>query len=148
MSPDKLSGAIWSSIIHEARGIILFNHAFQGALCAGQHVLVDCYPEMRARVTTVFANVKSVATVLNTQSYEWDAADGVDSMLKVTADAYYLFTQIGHGGTTGTKKIAVPGGGSGTVEVKFEGRSVMATGGIVSDAFADANIVHVYKIAR
>jgi len=148
MNPDKLAGAIWSSIIHEARGIILFNHAFEGARCGGQHVLVDCYPDMRARVTQEFANVKSVATILNTQSYEWVAASGIDSMLKVTPTAYYLFTQVGQLGTAGVQSLNLPGGWSGSVEVLFEGRSLTAIGGTLSDKFADTNVVHVYKMAR
>jgi hypothetical protein len=148
MTADKLGGAVWASIIHEARGVVLFNHAFGGAQCGGQHTILDCSPEMRDRLKTLFGNVRSVAPVLNSQSYVWDAAAGVDTMLKEHGGAFYLFAQLGHAGTTGSNTLSLPGGHSGKVEVLFEGRSLEAVAGKLTDTFPDTNVAHVYKFAH
>ena len=43
ITPDQAAAAVWSSLIHGARGIVYFNHSFGGS-CQTQHILRDtCY---------------------------------------------------------------------------------------------------------
>ena len=64
-SRSRSSAAVWSSIIHGARGIIYFNHSFAGT-CQSPHALREsCYADMRAAVKKVNGQIKTLAPVLN-----------------------------------------------------------------------------------
>jgi hypothetical protein len=149
MSPDKIEGAIWASIVREARGILLFIHAFQGAICGGQHTLLECNPDMRARVSLVFSRIRSIAPVLNSQSYAWDTgAPRMNTMLKQAGGFTYLFAMPGHLATTGSKTFSLPGDPTGPAEVLFEARTVDVAGGQLTDGFSSLDTMHVYRVAQ
>ena len=42
ITPDQLEGAVWSAIIHEARGVAFFQHNNNGQ--CGTYSLLDCGP--------------------------------------------------------------------------------------------------------
>jgi hypothetical protein len=107
MRPEWMEGAIWSSVIHEARGIVLFNHSFGGA-CQSQHVLQDCQPAMAERFSQVAAEIRSLAPVLNTQSYVHDFRAGVDTMLKVKDGVAHIFAMPGLTSSLGEKTFILP----------------------------------------
>src|SRR5262249_50283379 len=51
--PEQVRAAVWSMLIHGARGIEYFNHSFAGN-CQSQHILRDpCYASMRTAVTAL-----------------------------------------------------------------------------------------------
>lgn len=142
----QLEGAVWSSIIHEARGIVYFQH--NNGPCGGTYSLIECEAERTAKVTAVNAKVKSLAPVLNTQSYTFDFGAGVDTMLKAKDGNAYVFAAPGLQSTTGSKTFTLPPGITGTtVEVVGENRTVPVTAGKFTDSFAAEYTHHVYKIA-
>lgn len=144
---DQIAGAVMNSLIHEARGIIYFNHNF-GGTCISQHVLRDsCGAAVRPAVTEVNRRVTSLAPVLNSQSYQWSFNASLDTMLKGHDGSYYVFAMPGRGGGTGTQTLTLPGGlTAAKAEVLFENREVPITGGRFTDTFANEFSYHVYKI--
>lgn len=144
----QLQGAVMSSLIGGARGIIYFNHNFGGS-CISQHVLRDsCGATIRPYVTAVNAQIKALAPILNTQSYVWDFGATTDTMLKRGPDgAWYVFAMQTRPGTSGTRTLTMPPNITGaTIQVLNEGRTLTASGGQFTDTFAAEYAYHIYKI--
>jgi hypothetical protein len=144
---DQLQGAVMNSIIHEARGVIYFNHSFGGS-CRSQHNFREsCGDAIRPQATAINAQIKSLAPVLNTQSYAWVFNSKLDTMLKEYNGSYYIFAMLGRTGSPGSQTFALPGGLNGSkVEVPFENRSIGITDGKFTDTFAAEYTYHIYKI--
>lgn len=148
IEPDELAGAVMNSLIHEARGILYFNHNFGGP-CPSQHVLRErCGDKTRPMVVEMNKRIKQLAPVLNTQSYEHRFGDGLDTMLKRHGDALYVFTMLDRDATPGPHKLALPPGiKADKAEVLFEGRTIPIDGsGQFTDSFEAEYSYHVYKI--
>jgi len=157
ITPDEIEGAVWSALIHEARGIAYFQHNNDGR---DTYSIVGI-PEVHTKVKAINAKVKSLAAVLNTQSYYNTTVDvngftyyrytfnnGTDTMLKTHGGFAYIFAGIGMGDALGSKTFTVPTGVAGTtVEVVGESRNISVVGGSFSDAFANEYTHHVYKIS-
>jgi hypothetical protein len=144
---DQIAGAVMNSLIHEARGIIYFNHNFGGS-CISQHVLRDsCGAAVRPVVTETNGRIAYLAPVLNTQSYDWRFNSNLDTMLKAYGGSYYVFAMPGRTGGTGDQQLTLPTGLAGAqAEVLFEGRTVSTVGGVIHDSFARESSYHIYKI--
>lgn len=143
----QIAGAVMNSLIHEARGILYFNHNFGGP-CISQHVLRDdCGKAVRPAVTEINRRITALAPVLNSPSYEWDFNPALDTMLKAHDGSFYVFAMPGVDGGTGTQRLTLPPGLRGSrAEVLFENRSVPIISGAVEDAFAEEYSYHVYRI--
>ncbi|WP_250002924.1 DUF4082 domain-containing protein [Actinoplanes sp. M2I2] len=144
---EQLAGAVMSSLIHEARGIIYFNHNFGGP-CVSQHVLREkCGDAVRPAVTEVNRRITRLAPVLNTQSYQWTFNPALDTMLKAHDGSYYIFAMPGREGGTGEQTLALPPGLTGArAEVMFENRTVPITGGHLRDTFGSESSYHIYRV--
>lgn len=144
---DQAAGAVMNSIIHDARGVIYFNHNFGGG-CISQHVLRDCGAKtVRPKITETNSRITALAPVLNTQSYQWTFNASLDTMLKAHGGSFYVFAMPGPTGGTGTQTLTLPKGVSGArAEVMFENRTVPVTNGAVTDSFAQEYSYHIYKI--
>jgi hypothetical protein len=154
IQPNQLEGAVWSAIIHEARGISYFQHNNDDSLgCTGTYSMVDCAntafgQALMAKVTFVDSQIRSLAPVINTQSYAYNFNSGTDTMLKTYNGSAYIFSGIGIKQTTGNKTFTLPTGISGTtVEVVDENRTITVSGGKFTDNFASEYTHHIYKIA-
>jgi uncharacterized protein DUF4082 len=147
INADQIAGAVVNSLIHEARGVLYFNHNF-GGNCISQHVLRDsCGAAVRPAVTELDARITGLAPVLNTQSYQWAFNPKLDTMLKSYDGSFYVFAMPGRTGGTGQQKLALPPGVSGAkAEVLFENRSVPISGGSLTDNFDQEFSYHIYKI--
>ena len=165
---DEIRGAVWSAIGNGAKGILYFQHnGFYGApgtTDPGSYPtidpntgilpddstmsLVDCEAALRTYISTLNAQITSLAPVLNTQSYVWDfSASGIETMLKVHDDFVYIFATKSVLGTTGSKTFTLPSGISGTVvTVVDEARTINVSGGQFSDTFANEYSHHIYRI--
>ena len=166
--PDEMEGAVWSALIHEARGIAYFQHNNDGR---GNYSIVDI-SAVHTKVKAVNAKVQSLAPVLNTQSYynttytvngytyyRFTFNNGTDTMLKTYNGYAYIFAALGMkannasatSGTvdaTGSKTFTLPTGVTGTtVEVVGESRNISVSGGQFTDTFPNEYTHHVYKIA-
>lgn len=144
---EQVAGAVVNSLIHEARGVLYFNHNF-GSSCISQHVLRDaCGAAVRPTVTELNRRITSLAPVLNTQSVQWEFNPKLDTMLKPHNGSYYIFAMPGRTGGTGEQKLTLPKELSGaTAEVLFENRTVPIAGGTITDTFAKEFAYHIYKI--
>lgn len=152
MTPDRIEGAVWSSLIHEARGVTYFSHAFgaQPTSDALNHPPGDAhYDAVKSRVRTINAQVTALAPILNTQSYQWTFNPGVSTMLKEYRGSYYVFAmQKRSAATAGTFTFTLPAGmpRNGSVEVVNEGRSLPLVDGRFTDSFAHEFSHHTYRI--
>lgn len=159
ITPDQIEGAVWSALIHEARGIAYFQHNNDNSY-GGNYSIVQI-PAVHAKVKAINEKVLSLAPVLNTQSYyntsvdvngftyhRYSFANGTDTMVKTHGGYVYIFAGLGMGHATGSKTFIVPAGVSGnTVEVVGESRTIPVTGGQFSDTFMYEYTHHVYKIS-
>ncbi|MER7009336.1 hypothetical protein ABT297_40690 [Dactylosporangium sp. NPDC000555] len=157
IEPDQIEGAVWSALIHEARGIAYFQHNNNGR--CGDYSIVQC-PAVHAAVKAVNSKVKSLAPVLNTQSHYnstrtvngftyqyYTFNNGTDTMLKTYNGSAYIFAGLGMGDATGSKTFALPAGVNGTtVTVVGEDRTIPVTNGSFADKFAHEYTHHVYRI--
>jgi hypothetical protein len=144
----QIKGAVMSSLIHGARGIIYFNHSFGGS-CISYHVLREkCGSAVRPEVTALNQQITRLAPVLNTQSLQWTFSPNLDTMLKQTPDgANYIFAMMKGGVKPGPQTFTLPSGLTSTaVTVVDENRTLPVTGGSFTDWFAAENSYHIYKI--
>ncbi|MGV9302134.1 hypothetical protein ACWDLG_02075 [Nonomuraea sp. NPDC003727] len=150
VEPEQVKGAVMSSIIHEARGILYFNHSFGGP-CVSHHALREpCYRPVRAAVTEVNRQIKQLAPVLNTQSYAYDFGEGLETMLKGQGGSFYVFAMIERGSEPGSRSLTLPAELAATaeVEVLFENRTIPVEHGRFTDTFASEHGYHIYKISQ
>ncbi len=146
ITPDQLEGAVWSAIIHEARGVAFFQHNNNGQ--CGNYSLLDCGPALQAKVTALTKKIRDLAPVINSQSYAYDFANGTDTMVKADARYAYVFAGIGLLESPGSKTFSLPPGVTGSsVTVMGEGRTLDVVNGRFTDSFAAEYTHHVYRIA-
>lgn len=149
----QIKAAAISSIIHEARGLVWFNQSFGGRCSTGNAVRdsqrkdYPCRDQVLA-MGEVNNLVLSLAPVLNTQSYEWDFGDGLDTMLKFHDGAAHIFAMSDDLTAPGRRTFRVPPELRGrTVEVVGENRTITpAADGTFSDDFATVDSYRVYRI--
>lgn len=170
IQPEQMVGAVWSAIIHEARGIAYFQHNNSPTGCTQNYSIVDC-PTVHDAVKAVNAKVNSLAAVLNTQSYYnstrtvngftyyyYSFNNGTDTMIKTYNGSLYIFAALGMRcnnvtctsgtvDTTGSKTFTLPAGVEGTsVTVVGESRTIPVTNGTFTDSFAAEYSNHVYQV--
>ena len=145
--PAQIRAAVWSSLIHGARGVIYFNHSFGGE-CQTQHALRErCYADARDVVSETNHQISALAPVLNSPTVRGVVGvDGAaDTMVKWSDGTYYVFA-----GATGDGSRAVGFTlrctDDATATVLGEHRTVAVENGRFTDVFADANAVHLYRI--
>lgn len=147
VQPAQVAGAVWSSIIHGARGVIYFNHSFGGP-CQTQHALREpCYAAVRAVVTTVDSQIKTLAPVLNAPFADGvvKGSRGVDVSAKWYNGHFYLLAGA-NTASGGTATFTLPCVGGASVTVLNENRTLPIANGAFSDRFADGNAVHLYRL--
>ena len=94
IQPGQVEGAVMSSLIHEARGVIYFAHNFGGP-CPSQRVLRDqCGALVQPTVYSIDNRIRLLAPVLNSQSYRHTFNPRLDTMLKAHDGAYYVFAPL------------------------------------------------------
>ncbi len=146
-TPDQVVAAVWSSLIHGARGIIYFNHSFGGP-CQTQHALREpCYAAMRAAVTRVNARVSALAPVLNAPTVTGvvSVGKGIDVAVKWHDGHFYLLAAATRAGAQ-TATFTMPCVGSATVTVLDEQRAIPVRSGSFRDSFARDGAVHLYRV--
>jgi len=147
---NQVEGAVWSTLIHEARFVNYFSHAFANTTQnpGSSDVLNDsAYAETQAKVKTINTQVKQLASVLNKQSYQWTFNPNLSTMLKEKNGSFYIFAMQKRQNTSGTYTFTLPTGIQGsTVEVLYENRFLPITNNTFSDSFATEYTHHIYKI--
>lgn len=147
ITPAQVRAAVWSSIIHGARGIVYFNHSFGGS-CVSADVLRDpCGDAVRPMVTRVDATIRRLAPVLNAPFVDGlvTTHDGVDVAVKLYDGHFYVLAgSTRPGDRTVTLEFAC--GDPRSAEVLDEHRSVPIRDGHLQDGFAGADAVHLYRV--
>ncbi|MCP3138209.1 DUF4082 domain-containing protein [Pyxidicoccus xibeiensis] len=153
INANQVEGAVWSTLIHEARIVAYFSHVFSNTTAnpSTSDVLNDTRPAYQAtrdRVKKLNAEVKSLARVLNTQSYVWQFNPNLSTMLKYRDNAAYVFAMQKRQFASGTYTFTLPPElpASGTIEVIGENRSIPYSGGRFTDSFAAEYTHHNYRI--
>lgn len=155
IAPDELRGAVMSSVINEARGIVYFNQSWTGP-CQSGNVFRDsmkpgfCGAAQVAAAKKVNLQIQRLARVINTQSYRWKFGRGLDTMLKSKGRNVFVFAMVDGSSDPGARRFKLPAGVAGrTAKVMFEGRSVpVSAKGVFRDSFAQESSYHVYRIRR
>ncbi len=153
INANQIEGAVWSTLIHEARLLAYFSHVFSDSTAnpSTPDVLNDtraAYQATHDRVKKINAEVKSLARVLNTQSYVWQFNPNLSTMLKYRDNAAYVFAMQKRQFASGTYTYTLPPGlpASGTIEVIGENRTIPYSGGRFTDSFAAEYTHHKYRI--
>jgi hypothetical protein len=148
-SGPEVRAAVWSSLIHGARGIVYFNHNFGGA-CLSQHVLREsCGDAVRPWVTDVNGQINRLAPVLNAPFLDnaLSHGEGVDAAVKVHDGSLYVLAGSAQAGQQDALfQMSCLAGADAAVTVLDENRTVAMTKGVFSDHFADGNAVHLYRV--
>lgn len=150
----QLKGAVMSSLINEARGLVYFNQSLNGP-CQGGSIFRQsevtpnfCGASQVAAAKEVNNQVKQLAPILNSQSYQYSFGTGLDTMLKTYGGSAYLFAMVDGSSKPGNRDFQLPAGlTASSIEVMFENRKLPVEGnGHFSDNFANEYSYHVYKI--
>ncbi|MDQ0925751.1 hypothetical protein QF038_004259 [Pseudarthrobacter sp. W1I19] len=148
ISPAQLRSAVWSSLIHGARGIVYFNHNF-GGQCQSQHVLRDeCGTAIRPTVTAVNNLITKLAPVLNSDSITGlvtASSKDIEYSVKASMGHFYVFAASTRPGPQ-TVTFSVACGRPNQAEVLDENRSVAVANHAFADTFSDADAVHIYRL--
>jgi hypothetical protein len=171
ITPPEMNWAVWSSIIHGARGIIYFDHAFGGSCVSDNYITTSCAHSVysgqsRSIYSQMIATdsaVKSHAPEINSETalgYEtvspapktfggietravWDTNP---SNCNGQTSCFYIFadTRDAESASNIGATFTTVGIYSGSIPVVGESRSVTATNGTFSDTFAHGSTVHIY----
>ena len=147
ISGPEIRAAVWHSLIAGARGILYFNHNFGGS-CVSQHVLRDnCGAAVRPTVKALNEQVARLAPMLNAPFADGlvSRADGVRTMAKYQGGRFYVVA-ANKDNAARAATIDMPCVGDATVTVVDENRTIPVVDGRFTDAFADGNAVHVYRV--
>jgi hypothetical protein len=146
IKPPQIAGAVWSSLIHGARGIVYFNHSFGGP-CQTQHALRDpCYKDVRATVADLNGKIKALAPVLNAPFADGVVkATGVDFLTKWYDGHFYVLAGANRPSAQ-TATFTLTCVGDATATAVNENRTLPVAKGTFTDKFADGNAVHIYRI--
>jgi hypothetical protein len=145
IQPAEVRSAVWHSLIAGARGILYFQHSFGGPCSGDHHVIRTNCEGTRPMVSSVNAQVKGLASVLNSPfvSSGHSATGDVKHMVKWEG-RFYVFAGADRGG--GNARFSIPCVGDATAVVEGESRSIPVSNGSFTDAFADKNAIHIYRI--
>jgi hypothetical protein len=150
-TPAEIRGAVWHSLIAGSRAVEYFQHDFNGD-CMTHHALREtgsaCYGAIINMVTSVNAQVKSLAPVLNSDTVtSGHSLTGAQTrrMVKynLVEGKFYVFLASYAGGSA---TFSMPCVGDATATVLGENRTVPARGGTFTDSFGDGNAVHIYRL--
>jgi hypothetical protein len=144
--PAELRAAVWHSIIAGARGIVYFDHNFNGP-CGGSTILGSCYPDTRAMAKSVNAQIQQLAPVLNspTVTSGWTANPSIRAMVKWQGAHFYVFAGS-RNNVSSTGRVSIPCVGDARAVRLGEAGRVPISGGSFTDSFADGNAIHIYRI--
>lgn len=152
ITPGKLGGAVWNSIINGAMGIDYFIEDTGFKACGGSGNLIrdtSCPEAVAAtsEIAHVDNQIKDLAPVLNTQSLRYTFNSGLDTMLKYEGGSYYIFAMPGLSGGAGSYTLHLPPGLSASkAEVVGEGRTIPIVNNAFTDSFAAEYSYHIYRI--
>jgi hypothetical protein len=147
ITPPQITAAVWSSIIHGARGIVYFNHSFGGKCPTDNVIRNSCFKAVQEEITKTNSTIKKMAPVLNAPFAGGvaKAGAGADVSVKWYDGHFYLIAGANRVGSRDVT-FTMPCVGDATITVLDEDRTIKVTGGTFTDKFANANAVHRYRV--
>ena len=144
--PAEARAAVWHSIIAGARGIMYFDHQFNGP-CGESVIRAECYRDTHAALKATNHQIKALAPVLNSPSLTsgWTTNAHIRAMVKWHGGHFYVFAGS-RNHAAGTGRWSLPCVGTATAVRLGESGSVPVTGGSFNDRFANGNAIHIYRI--
>ena len=176
ITPPFYNWALWSSVIHGARGLIIFDHNFGSGCQAADNLTSDIcsgYSSVRSGQTVSMYNqmkttqtgIKSLASVISSPfaigyasvsparynypgsgPYPTAIASGIDMMSKWDGSNFYIFATTSYAQTATNISATFTVAKGTTATVLNESRSISIIGGQFTDTFATAATVHIYQI--
>ena len=167
----ELNWAVWSSLIHGARGIIYFNHTFAGP--AHQTTILRNHTIRqfnRDRLISIYTQVKKtdalieqLAPVLNSPTALGYVTvngpgyvngtvvsqfSGIEIMAKDYNGQFYIFadTRDSETQTNIPATFTIADHNATSVTVVNENRTIPVVNGVFTDTFATAATVHIYQV--
>jgi hypothetical protein len=173
ITPPELNWAIWSELIHGARGVVYFNHTFAGPAVSDDNLAEAYYQTVRPaqtismynQVKTTDALVKQMAPVLNSPTaFNYISVNrpgyqdgkvtslfsGIEVMAKDNNGQFYIFTDTRDSMTQSNipATFTLADKNATSVAVIGENRTIAVTNGVFTDTFATAPTVHIYRVRR
>ena len=171
ITPAELNWAVWSSLIHGARGVIYFDHTFGGPAQSNNNMYNSYYQtvqpgqtvSMYTQVQQTDALVEQMAPVLNSPTalgyvtvnnagYQNGAVvslfSGIETLAKDVNGQFYIIadTRDSETQTNISATFTIADKNATSVTVVNENRTIAVTNGVFSDTFATAATVHIYKV--
>jgi len=158
ITPAQMNWAVWSSIIHGARGVVYFNHSFSGP-SESDNNFEDPYfttTGITPQAAATNSMIKSLAPVLNddtalnyvTAGPAPTTFGGIETMAKYHDGQFTIFADTRESGSTtdipATFHVADPAATS--VTVVNENRTLPVVNGTFTDTFATGSTVHIYQV--
>jgi hypothetical protein len=144
---SQIQSEVWMSLIHGSQGIMYFVHVLSPTF---REDGIFNYPTSVQAVTSIDAQITSLAPVLNSATVTSDASVSssssgvpIDLMEKKYGGSTYLFTVARANGST-VGSFTVPGSPTSTVTVLGESRTIAMSNGQFQDSYA-AYGVHLYQ---
>jgi hypothetical protein len=171
ITPPELNWAVWSSLIHGARGVVYFNHTFAGPAQSDDNLADPFFQtvqpgqtvSMYTQVKQTDALVEQMAPVLNsptalnyvsvnTPGYQNGVVVSQFSGIEVTAKDYngqfYIFADTRDSMTQNniSATFTIADKNATSVTVVNENRTIAVVNGVFADTFATAATVHIYQV--
>ncbi len=171
ITPPELNWAVWSSLIHGARGVIYFNHTFAGPALSNDNLASPYFQtvqpgqsvSMYTQVRNTDALIKKMAPVLNSPTalnYVTSSTPGYQngqtlsnfSGIEVTAKdengQFYIFadTRDSETQTNIPATFTLADKNATSVTVVNENRTIAVKNGVFSDTFTTGATVHIYEV--
>jgi len=159
ITPADMNWAIWSSIIHGARGIIYFNHSFSGPAQSDNNFENSHFTStgITGQAKATDSLIRSLAPVLNddtavnyvTARPAPSAFGGIESMAKYHDAQFYIFADTRDAGRKSRNVHAtfhLSGSSAVSVTVVNENRTIQVVKGTFTDTFATGTTVHIYAV--
>jgi hypothetical protein len=145
--PAEARAAVWHSLIAGARGVAYFDHNF-GPATPGSTILGNGYADTRAVLKDVNAQIKQLATVLNSPSVTsaTTTSSGIRALYKWNGQNFYVFA-ANRDNTNKTGTMGLPCLGDATAhKLGEDNETIPVVQGTFTDEFADKNAAHIYRI--
>jgi hypothetical protein len=158
ITPTEMNWAVWSQIIHGARGIFYFNHSFSGPEQDDNNFENPYYTTtgIYGQAKATDALIKSLAPVINddtaqgyvTASPAPATFSGIETMAKYHDGVFTIFADTRDSGaaTNIPATFHVADAGATSVTVVNENRTIPVVDGTFSDTFATGATVHIYQV--
>jgi len=159
-----MNWAVWSSIIHGARGIDYFDHSFSGPQVSDMNVEETYFQTVQpgqsisiyAQIKATDAAIKQLAPVINSPnalgyvqiSPAASQYSGVEAMAKYYNKQFYIFAETRDSMTMTNiaATFTLADKAATNVTVVNENRTISVSNGVFKDTFASAATVHIYQI--